>query len=97
MMQLVGTAGPNRPPELLNSPSQVVLVFYLILYRITMTAAMREVERTRSFVAYIPYHVLSEEVRALVSWPCLSSSEQEHNSHFQPALMHRGRAKITLC
>ena len=41
---------------------QVVLVFYVVLYRTTMSAAMCEVERTRAFVARIPFHILDEQV-----------------------------------
>ena len=41
---------------------QVVVVFYVILFRKTMAMAMLEVDRTKAFVAMIPSHILSREV-----------------------------------
>ena len=41
---------------------QVIVVFYGVLFRTTMTAAMVEVDRTRAFIDRIPSHVITREV-----------------------------------
>ncbi len=41
---------------------QVLMSFYVILYRVAMAEAKSEVNKTRHFVAMIPLHVLDREV-----------------------------------
>jgi hypothetical protein len=46
---------------------QVLMSFYVILYRVAMAEAKSEVNKTRHFVAMIPLHVLDREVSILLS------------------------------
>ncbi len=47
---------------------QVLMSFYVILYRIAMAEAKSEVNKTRHFVSMIPLHVLDREVSILLSF-----------------------------
>ena len=46
-----------------NYTLQVIIVFYFVLIRTTIAAAIHEVERTRAFVNRIPVHIIAREVR----------------------------------
>ena len=41
---------------------QVFAVLYVVLFRIAMTAAQREIRKTKEFVAMIPIHILNPQV-----------------------------------